>query len=124
MPDDEYFYHVSEIDSVLDYLQTTNDGLSQFDATDRLEEFGFNELERESQEGPLTLFLSQFKDFIILILIFASFISILFGDFLDFVAILIILLLNAFLGFYQEYKAERSLEALQSLTAPHGQWHP
>ncbi len=119
MPDDEYFYHVSEIDSVMDYLQTTNDGLSQFDADDRLLDIGNNELKRESKEGPLTLLLSQFKDFIVIILIFASFISLLFGDSLDFIAILIILLLNAFLGFYQEYKAERSLDALQSLTAPH-----
>ena len=119
MPQDEYFYYVPEIDSVLDYLQTTHDGLNQFDANDRLQDVGFNELEKESKEGPLKLFLSQFKDFIILILIVASFISILFDDFLDFVAIFIILLLNAFLGFYQEYKAERSLEALQTLTAPH-----
>ena len=119
MSEDEYFYHVSEIDSVLDYLQSSNDGLSQFDANDRLIDIGYNELAKENKESPIKLFFDQFKDFIIVILIAASFISILFGDFLDFIAILIILLLNAFLGFYQEYKAERSLEALQSLTAPH-----
>ena len=116
---DEYYYHVSEIDSVLDYLETSREGLEQFDATDRLFELGPNELVKEKKENPLVLFFSQFKDFVILILIFASFISLLFGQTVDFIAIVVILLLNAFLGFFQEYKAERSLEALQSLTAPH-----
>ena len=48
MSEDEYFYHVSEIDSVLDYLQSSNDGLSQFDANDRLIDIGYNELAKEN----------------------------------------------------------------------------
>lgn len=119
MPKEDFSYHISEIDSVLDYLKTTQEGLEQTEASERFLRVGSNELIKEKRESPLILFLSQFKDFVIMILIFASFISILFGQLIDFVAIVIILLLNAFLGFYQEYKAERSLEALQSLTAPH-----
>jgi Ca2+-transporting ATPase len=64
------------------------------------------------------LFLNQFKDFMVLVLLAATAVSGLLGEYADAVAILIIVVVNAILGFIQEYRAERSMEALRQLAAP------
>ena len=75
-------------------------------------------MERVKRTSPLEILFSQFRDFMVLVLCAAALASLALGELGDAVAILTIVILNAFLGFIQEYRAERSLEALQELAAP------
>ncbi|TLS49926.1 calcium-translocating P-type ATPase, SERCA-type [Paenibacillus antri] len=93
-------------------------GLSESEAKRRLEEAGPNELSEGARLSPLTLFLNQFKDFMVLVLMGATLISGLLGEYLDAVTILAIIVINGVLGFIQEFRAERSLRALKELSAP------
>ncbi len=105
-------------------------GLSNKDAEERQEEYGYNELERAKKRHPIFLFFEQFKDPLVIILLVALVISITIGlfstdehqqleYFIDALAITAIVLFNAFFGFIQEYKAEKSIEALKSMAAPY-----
>ncbi len=100
-------------------LGTSRAGLSSEEAARRLAEYGYNELQTKSTIHPLLIFLSQFKSFIIYILLFAVAFSLLIGEYVDSVIILIILLANALIGFFQELSAHRSLEALKKMAAIH-----
>ncbi|HEY8417152.1 MAG TPA: HAD-IC family P-type ATPase, partial [Limnochordales bacterium] len=93
-------------------------GLSDAEARRRLAQHGPNRLPEHEGESPLTLFLKQFQDLMVLVLLGAALVSALLGELLDAAAIFVIVLLNGVLGFVQEYRAERSLLALQKLTAP------
>lgn len=93
-------------------------GLTSKQALKRLETYGPNQLEEAEQKSAFFIFLSQFKDFMVIILLFATLISGLLGEFVDAIAIILIVLLNGVLGFIQESKAEKSLQALKQLTAP------
>lgn len=84
----------------------------------RLKKDGENVLEKKAVVSPLGIFISQFKDAMVLILLMATLISGILGEFYDGITIIIIILLNAILGFIQEFKAEKSLQALSKLTAP------
>jgi Ca2+-transporting ATPase len=93
-------------------------GLTLDEAARRLQEHGSNELAEKRGESPLKLLLNQFKDFMVLVLLGATVISGLLGEMLDALTIVAIILINGVLGFYQEYRAERSLRALKELSAP------
>lgn len=93
-------------------------GLSEAEAASRLNEFGPNVLPKKGGIVWWKLLLSQFSSIIIWLLIGAAVVAGLLGEVIDAWAILAIVLLNAALGFFQEYRAERSLEALQQLAAP------
>jgi len=93
-------------------------GLSTSEIEDRLKEYGLNELQSKKGVSPIKIFLSQFNDVIIWILMVATFISGFMGDKADAITILIIVIMNAILGFVQEYKTEKSLEQLKKLSAP------
>jgi len=93
-------------------------GLSREQADERLQELGPNELAEKRGDSPLKLLLNQFKDFMVLVLVGATIISGLLGEMLDALTIIAIILINGVLGFYQEYRAERSLRALKELSAP------
>ncbi|MTI95008.1 MAG: cation-translocating P-type ATPase [Firmicutes bacterium] len=93
-------------------------GLSGKRRQELLAKHGANKLDTESNKSALLMLLSQFGDIMVLILLAATLVSAFLGEFHDALTILIIIILNAILGFAQEYKAERSLEALQNLTAP------
>ena len=93
-------------------------GLTTKEAEKRIEKFGLNELEHHSKASPFKIFLSQFNDFIVWDLIAATIISGIIGDKADAITILIIVVINAFLGFIQEFRTEKSLEALKELAAP------
>ncbi|MFX3624597.1 MAG: calcium-translocating P-type ATPase, SERCA-type [Ectobacillus sp.] len=93
-------------------------GLSADDANARLRQFGPNELQEAKRPSALAVFLSQFKDFMVFVLLGATVISALLGEVVDAVAIVAIIVINGILGFFQERKAEKSLEALKELTAP------
>lgn len=93
-------------------------GLSTKEIDDRLKEYGLNELQGKKSVSPVKIFLSQFNDLIIWILIVATLISGVMGDKADAITILIIVIMNAILGFVQEYKTEKSLEQLKKLSSP------
>ena len=93
-------------------------GLSTKEAERRMEQFGLNELQHKEKTSVMKIFLSQFNDFIVWVLIAATIISGIIGDKADAVTILIIVIINAILGFVQEFRTEKSLEALKELAAP------
>ncbi|WP_461370955.1 cation-translocating P-type ATPase, partial [Candidatus Darwinibacter acetoxidans] len=94
-------------------------GLSNQEAKSRLERMGPNVLVTAPPISPWRIFLSQFQDFMVLVLLGTVVISVLLGEYLDAAAIFAILFLNAVLGFVQEYRAERSIEMLGRLAAEH-----
>ena len=93
-------------------------GLTTREAEKRIQTYGYNELKHKKNKSAILIFLSQFNDFIVWVLIVATVISGIMGDKADAVTILIIVFVNAVLGFVQEFKTEKSLEALQELAAP------
>jgi Ca2+-transporting ATPase len=93
-------------------------GLSSGAAASRLEQYGRNQLQEAAKRSPWSIFLDQFKDFIIWILIAAAVVSGFLQEVVDALAIVTIVILNAILGFVQEYRAEKSLAALKKLSAP------
>lgn len=111
-------YYDQEISSVFGELRTSEQGLSPEDAEKRLEEYGKNELKEKEKVSFLRLFFSQFKSILILILVIASIVSILLGEAIDAVVILFTVFLAGILGFVQEYRAEKAIELLKSLTSP------
>ncbi|WP_409341082.1 calcium-translocating P-type ATPase, SERCA-type [Paenibacillus sp. MBLB4367] len=94
------------------------EGLSWDEAGSRKMEHGGNELSEGKVISPITLFLNQFKDFMVLVLMGATLISGLLGEYLDAITIVAIIVMNGVLGFFQEFRAERSLRALKELSAP------
>jgi len=113
-------WHSLDRDSLASALDTDlKNGLPAEEAQRRLESLGANELREKQAESPLKLLLHQFKDFMVLVLVGAVVISGLLGEMLDALTIIAIILINGILGFFQEYRAERSLRALKELSAPH-----
>ena len=125
--------HAIEFEEVVEKLNTSIEkGLTEKEVQNRLEKFGRNELIKGKSKTALQIFIGQFKDFLIYLLIFAIIISIIIGvwesaqpgaeawspEYTDAIVITTILIVNAVLGFYQEYQAEKSLESLKKL-APH-----
>ena len=90
-------------------------GLTQRQASDRSSQFGINDIGRESGRGPVRLLLSQFADFMIIVLVAAAVVSGIVGEVVDTIAILVIVVLNAAFGAVQEYRAQRAVEALRQL---------
>ncbi len=118
-------YYQKSVSETLKELNAKKSGLTSTDAEKRLEEYGRNRLEERKKIHPVQIFLRQFKSFLIFILIAAAVISGLLGiftksseHFIDMAVILLIIVLNAVLGFFQEYKAEKSLEALKKYATP------
>ena len=111
-------YHDEAADAVLKTLDTSETGLSSGEAENRLEKYGKNELKEEEKTSAVKLFLSQFKSFLILILIVAALVSAFLGELVDALVILFTVFLAGVLGFVQEYRAEESIKLLKSLTSP------
>ena len=99
---------------VLDLLETTNEGLSEDEVRERIKIFGKNEISEKKKITKIKIFLSQFKNPLIFLLLIAGAITILLEDYRDAIAILAAALLNSLLGFYQENKAEEALAHLKS----------
>lgn len=91
-------------------------GLSSQQAQILLDKFGFNEIKEKSKQSIFSLFFSQFASILVFLLIIASGASIFLGDLLDGTFILLIVALNGFLGFFQEYQAEKAIAALKKMT--------
>lgn len=111
-------YYKQEIESVYKSLETSINGITSPEAEKRLAQYGPNELIDEVKISRLKLLLSQFKSFLIIILLFAAVVSALLGEIVDAVIILIIVILSGILGFFQEYHAEKAIEALKRMAAP------
>jgi Ca2+-transporting ATPase len=117
------FYN-KPVGEILELLRTNEStGLDSTEARKRLEENGYNQLDSKGKKTFLSTFIAQFRSFMILILLIAAVISGVVGvmegeGLIDTFVILGILILNAFVGAYQERKAESSLEALKNLAAP------
>lgn len=97
-------------------MGTGVDGLSTNTAEEKLLELGRNELQEAKKKSILGILLAQFKDVMILVLLSAAIVSGLIGDLTDTIVILIIVLLNAIIGFFQEYRAEKAMQALKQMT--------
>jgi len=102
----------------METLQSSGRGLTSEEARQRLEDYGPNELVEKKRKPLWMMFLDQFKDFMILVLIAAAVVAGVIGEPLDSIAIAVIVLLNAVLGFVQEYRAEKAMAALKKLAAP------
>ena len=83
-------------------------GLSNEEAKKRLEKYGMNELISGETISPIKMFLLQFKDFIVFLLLGAALVSIIFQDWIEALIIIVIVMLNAIMGFVQEYRAEEA----------------
>lgn len=122
-------WHALDGSKVLSQLESSPNGLSFAEAGRRLERFGLNELREERKTTPLQMFLGQFSNALVLVLIAAGVVSAFIGfseegDFTfferygDTIVIAVVVLANAVIGFLQEYKAEKAIEALKKMVAP------
>jgi|Deesub1362B_J571_1020462.scaffolds.fasta_scaffold00003_201 Ca2+-transporting ATPase len=115
----EINWHAIDVEKVSEILSVDiNLGLSREEVEKRLEKFGLNEIREEKRKSPFKILLSQFTNILILILIIATVLSIFVGEFLDAITIIAIIIASATLGFTQEYKAEKAIEALKRMVAP------
>jgi Ca2+-transporting ATPase len=111
-------WHTVPAADVIQEMDSAKTGLTNAAAEKRLQETGFNELKKKKGRSILSIFLDQFKDLFILVLLAAAAISFLLGETLDAYIIGVIVALNAFMGLAQEYKAEKAIERLQELASP------
>lgn len=109
--------HFQHINTLLDELKSGEQGLTSSEATDRLNSDGRNEIIDTKKKTALSIFLGQFTDVMILILVAAAVISGLLGDKTDMVIIIAIVILNAVVGFIQEFRAEKAMEALKKMAS-------
>ena len=107
--------HSFDAEKVIRDLKTDLSGLSEDDAKTRLVQTGFNEIIAKKKASALKMFFSQFNNFLIYILIAAMAVSLLLAEWADSIVIAVVLILNALLGFIQETKAEKSIEALKKM---------
>jgi P-type Ca2+ transporter type 2C len=114
----DYDWHQLNADEAMDRLHSSGSGLLPEEARKRLEHFGPNALIEKKRKSLLMMFLDQFKDFMILVLIVAALVAGIIGEPSDTIAIAVIVLLNAVLGFVQEYRSEKAMAALKKLAAP------
>jgi len=111
--------HHKNLPEVLNELNTIEGGLTSIEAKKRLGKYGLNELKKEKPPSPLVLLIKQFKSLLVVMLLFAALLSYFMGHALDSYVIFAILMLNAILGFVQEYRAEKAIEALKKMLSPH-----
>jgi Ca2+-transporting ATPase len=122
-PDDEW--HSLPEQDVFERLDSAPEGLTSTEANARLEQYGPNEIREEDTTSPLALFVSQFQDFLIYVLVLAALLSLAVGlfpgsepNYTDAALILLILLANGVFGFMQDYRAEQAIQALRDLSSP------
>jgi Ca2+-transporting ATPase len=111
-------WHAQSADEVLEHLNASEKGLSSTEAANRQVRYGQNQLTEASRPGFLKMLLEQFNNFIVMLLIVASFVSAFLGEWVDASAIMAIVILNAVLGIIQERRAEEALAALKKMAAP------
>lgn len=110
--------HSLSIKKIFKDLNSSEEGLSKEGANEKLEKYGKNNIKEKKGKSPIEIFISQFKDFLILILIAATVISFLVGHRIDAYLIITIVMANVIFGFVQDWKAEKSIEALKKMASP------
>ncbi len=113
---EENTWHTLDIEKVFELTGSGPDGLAQSETEKRLADIGYNQLEEGKRKTPVDILLSQFKDVMIIILLAAAIVSGIIGDLKDTIVILVIVVLNALVGFLQEYRAEKAMQALKKMT--------
>ncbi len=111
-------YYQMEAEEITRRLCTTADGLSEEEAKKRKEKYGANEIKEAKKKGIVRVFLEQFADLLVIILIISALISVLTGNAESAVVIVCVITMNAVLGTVQHFKAEKSLAALQAMSSP------
>jgi Ca2+-transporting ATPase len=118
-------WHAIAKERAYEILSSGEGGLSHNEAQRRLSQHGLNELKHEKKTSPLALFLQQFKDFLVIILLVSAFVSLGIGllegtgeEIVEAAAIFVVVAFIAVVGFIQEYKAEKELEALKRMVSP------
>src|SRR5262245_6901727 len=111
-------WHALPVDACLDRLRSARGGLTRAEAERRLGEHGPNELRGARRTSPWTLLLDQFRNVLIVILLIAVALSAVLGHSVEAVTIAVIVVFAALLGFGQEHRAERGMEALREMAAP------
>ena len=111
-------WHTLSAEETYEALDAQYKGLQVAEAENRLEEFGENKLQKEHEVSKLDILISQVKDPLIYVLVAAAIISLIAGEELDAIAIGAVIIINTLIGFFQEYRAEESLEALMAQAAP------
>lgn len=111
-------FYRSTAQEVMKKLDVTTHGLSDFEVRFRQKKYGYNELKEGKRKNIFQVFLEQFQDFLVIILIFSAIISMFLKDIESSLVILVVLLLNAVLGTVQHIRAEKSLDSLKELSAP------
>lgn len=111
-------FHSVSASQALANLDSDGKGLTQQEAEKRLNESGYNELAEKKGKHPLLVFLEQFSNILVLLLIAAAGVSAFLGEWIDAIAIMAIVVLNAVFGFVQEYRAEQAIAALKKLVTP------
>ncbi len=106
------------VEETLEQTGSKQEGLDDATVQQKLAEHGKNELKAKKKKSPLVIFLRQFLDVMILVLIVAAIVSSFIGEFSDTIVIIVIILLNAVIGFVQEYRAEKAMDALKKMAAP------
>lgn len=105
------------IEKIFKEYNTSKNGLNQNDVKSRHEIYGLNELKEEKKQHPIVLFLSQFLEALIILLLIAAVAAYFVGDVIDSYVILLVVCLNAIIGFTQEYRAEKAMEKLKTLVS-------
>ena len=100
-------------------VNSSETGLASNEAKERLKTEGYNEIGGKSGTSAFKILFNQFKNFLILLLIFASALSLILGELPEFFGILAIVALTVIMGFIQEYRAEQAMEALKKISAPY-----
>jgi P-type Ca2+ transporter type 2C len=111
-------WHSLSTQETLDLIHSSSEGLTKNEAAARLEQSGLNELVSGGRVSALSLFIEQFKNIFVIILLLAAIISFFLGHGIESIAITVIVLFAVILGFVQEYRAERAIEALREMAAP------
>src|SRR3989338_1323716 len=109
--------HHKPIEQVLKELKVSDKGLAQKEAEERLKQYCFNEIKEGKKVSAAKIFLGQFKSVVLWILIGATMISAFLREYIDAIVILVIIILISILGFFLEYRAEKSIEALRKLAS-------
>lgn len=112
-------YHQKEYSEIVNFLESDIENwLSDHIAKERLQRYGLNQLQKKKKLSVIKIFLDQFIDPIVIVLIGATILSIILQEYSDAIVIWVIVILNALFGFFQEYKAEKSIALLSKLTSP------
>ena len=111
-------YYKLSVEETMEKLETSRSGVTKEEAAKRIEQYGYNEIAEGKRDGVLTVFLKQFADLLVFILIICAVLSALTGNAESTAVIIGVIVMNAIIGTVQHFKAEKSLDALRAMSSP------